>query len=253
MLNVHFIFLISHDIKNYERRIKIKKIFNFVIFILIINVCNVFATGYNSQIMLSDCEYDFISNMFYEGFQNNMSIEDYNNIFSSGISCNSPIQLNNNTFDLLGTSHTTKSKNLLIKKSCSSNICLITIQLKWLVTPKNKSYDVIGALLENTNFVGQAVTTFLDGNNITNSSNYKFYLNGYGTSIYLSSSEKPNIIQYFNANNSGIVYASYQHSTSQISLNQSQNYSLSKNGYGGVFLFNNNIKPYFDGMSGVSI
>ncbi len=220
---------------------------------MVINVCNVFATGYKSQITLSDCEYNFISNMFYEGFQNNMSIEDYKNIFSSGISCNSPIQLNNNTYDLLGTSHTTKSKNLLIKKSCSSNICLITIQLKWLVTPKNKSYDVIGALLENTNFVGQAVTTFLDGNNITNSSNYKFYLNGYGTSIYLSSSEKPNIIQYFNVNNSGIVYASYQHSTSQISLNQSQNYSLSKNGYGGVFLFNNNIKPYFDGMSGVSI
>ena len=86
---------------------------------MVINVCNVFATGYKSQITLSDCEYNFISNMFYEGFQNNMSIEDYKNIFSSGISCNSPIQLNNNTYDLLGTSHTTKSKNLLIKKSCS--------------------------------------------------------------------------------------------------------------------------------------
>lgn len=234
----------------------IKKVKCILLVGLIFFVKNVFASSYyenNNGVAFTKCEYDYITNLFYSGFQNNMLQNDFDAIFDK-VSCNSAIY-KNTLFEIAphGNTHVTKSKNLSIKKSCGSSNCNIVIQLNWLVTPKNRSYDVIGAYLENTNFTSQSILTYINGVNITNESTFKYYLNGYGTSFLLSSDDKPIIVQYFNVKNKGTVYASYQHSIKQISLAISQKYSLSRSGYGGVFLFENNINQYFDGMAGVSV
>ncbi len=51
----------------------------------------------------------------------------------------------------------------------------------------------------------------------------------------------------------GSVYASYQHSASNISLQTSSYYTMGAGGYGNVFLFYGGAGSYFDGMGGVSI
>ena len=60
-------------------------------------------------------------------------------------------------------------------------------------------------------------------------------------------------INYFKDINNGTVYGTYQHSQRDISLSQSQRYTISANGYGGVLDFDSSVEDYFDGMGGVSI
>ena len=48
------------------------------------------------------------------------------------------------------------------------------------------------------------------------------------------------------------VYGTYQHAKSSVSLSESQNYSFSSRGLGGVLKFNkDSIKNKYDGMTGV--
>lgn len=67
-------------------------------------------------------------------------------------------------------------------------------------------------------------------------SNIKRINNGYGISIKFPTSSDQIL---FKTTSSGKVYASYQPTVKNISLNDSMNYSFSGQGLGGVFLFNN--------------
>ena len=211
---------------------------------------NVFYENDNGLI-LSECEYSFISNFIYDGYQNYMSLSDYENIFYNGITCNSKIELGNNLYSLNSTEHSTTSKSLSIKKTCSSEECAISVYLKWKVSPKNRSYDVMGAYLNNTNIIGSSIKTKI---NTTSFSDIKYLLTGFGTSIKIPTDLSTfNVVQTYRVLNKGTVYASYQHSKYGITLNDSKKYTLSNLGYGGVFLFDDTMKPYFDGMGGVFI
>lgn len=48
------------------------------------------------------------------------------------------------------------------------------------------------------------------------------------------------------------VYGTYQHATSDLTLSQSQNYTFSSSGLGGVLKFANSVSSKYDGMKGVS-
>lgn len=66
--------------------------------------------------------------------------------------------------------------------------------------------------------------------------------------------EIKSVIFDFKVNGSGIVYATYQHSTTnKISYVQSRNFYISSAGLGRVLSFKNGIEKYYDGMQGVSI
>ncbi len=60
-------------------------------------------------------------------------------------------------------------------------------------------------------------------------------------------------VQYYTVSKAGSVYASYQHAISNISLTNSKKYTISRQGYGGVLLFDSSVNSYYDGMSGVNI
>ena len=153
-----------------------------------------------------------------------------------------------------GTFHSTNSKQLSIAKSCNS-ICTIITNLKWLTNPTIRSYDLIGARFVNTNLANDSITTKVSSSNgIEYFSNNKYFAKGLGTSVKLPSGAKNLIIQQkFFVNPSGTVYASYQHSTSNISLQTSLNYTVGVGGYGNVFLFHSDAVGKFDQMNGVDI
>ena len=92
------------------------------------------------------------------------------------------------------------------------------------------------------------------GNNTSASYKPSSLGNGFGVSIkLLSSGNNMRITQTFRISGTGKLYASYQHATSNISLADSQKFNISNSGYGGVFLFDNLIRKYYDGMGGVDI
>ena len=153
----------------------------------------------------------------------------------------------------LSTSHSTSSKKITIAKSCSTN-CTIITSVTWLTSPKIRSYDVIGARFSGTSLVGSSITTKVSSSGgSVDSSNIKELSNGFGASVKLPTSNNITIQQKFIVKSGGIVFASYQHATKDISLSTSKLYSIASNGLGGVFSFYSSALDIYDGMQGVYI
>jgi len=156
------------------------------------------------------------------------------------------------------TTVTTNSKKLAIGKSCTTKVCTLMISNTWLAIPRVKSYDVMGANFYGTTLANQDVVTIFksdSGNSYCTESEYVRASNGIGCSHKLDeNSENFYSYQTFEVYTEGLVYASYQHSGKTISLANSKDYIFHINGYGNVFLFNNQkAKDAYDAMSGVDI
>lgn len=200
-------------------------------------------------------EYDFISYMFWDGAQENMDLDDYNNFINSDI-MNGDLD-SNIYYDIpltRATSIEEANKTLKIVKSCSSS-CFVSVTLTWKKFPTVKSYDVIGAYLDGTSLVNNPATSITTNGTITTTyKDIKKSNNGFGVSVKLPTYGTSMIInQSFRVNKGGTVYASYQHAIKNISLSNSQNYTFSRSGYGGVFKFSGTALTTYDKMKGVSI
>lgn len=200
-------------------------------------------------------EYDFISYMFWDGAQENMDLDDYNNFINSDI-MNGDLD-SNIYYDIpltRATSIEEANKTLKIVKSCSSN-CFVSVTLTWKKFPTVKSYDVIGAYLDGTSLVNNPATSITTNGTITTTyKDIKKSNNGFDVSVKLPTYGTSMIInQSFRVNKGGTVYASYQHAIKSISLSNSQNYTFSRSGYGGVFKFSGTALTTYDKMKGVSI
>ena len=200
-------------------------------------------------------EYDFISYMFWDGAQENMDLDDYNNFINSDI-MNGDLD-SNIYYDIpltRATSIEEANKTLKIVKSCSSN-CFVSVTLTWKKFPTVKSYDVIGAYLDGTSLVNNPATSITTNGTITTTyKDIKKSNNGFGVSVKLPTYGTSMIInQSFRVNKGGTVYASYQHAIKNMSLSNSQNYTFSRSGYGGVFKFSGTALTTYDKMKGVSI
>lgn len=211
----------------------------------------------DNNVSLNQKEYDFIINMFYDGYQNIITENDYNNIFADSEMVNAKIEKNEiENYDFIrATYHETQSKKFAISKACTSD-CLITLVANWKKNPTIRSYDVIGAYLDGTSLVSTFIPTTSAVN--TASSNHSNEMvtssNGFGVSVKLpTGGSGMTISQYFKVSNCGTVYGSYQHATANISLANSKKYSISRTGYGGVFSFQSSVRDYYDAMNGVSI
>lgn len=202
-------------------------------------------------------EYEFISNMFYKGYQDSMSLNDYEEIFWDKNIVDSEIQKNTTDESLVlmpyGVSHETASKKLTIAKVCTSE-CLITLNAVWKKSPYIRSYDVIGVRLIGVNLTRQPTTNAIGTSQNNSSNEIVQYGNGFGVSVKLpTSGSDMTVAQYFRVTTGGSIYGSYQHAKSSITLTNSKKYSISSSGYGGVFLFDNSVKASYDAMAGVSI
>lgn len=130
--------------------------------------------------------------------------------------------------------------------------------------PKYKSFDVIALRGEGVSFETNSLIGIqyfkIDGSSSTirynrSSSNTRIFQNGIGISMNLvDDADFYHLsiqMNYYKTKDTAKIYGSYQHSQSNVTLAQSQKYTLSANGYGNVIAFDDSVKRNYDGMSGV--
>lgn len=200
-------------------------------------------------------EYDLITLIYWDGYQDVMDTSEYNDFVSKKMldRDNETFYLSNNYLKNVNMPLNALGRDLKVTKSCSSD-CIITAITIWSTVPIVKGYDVIGARLENsrvstiekTKVVSSSTATYY--NNIVKSSK------GFGSSIMLPSNGTPyNVIQQFTVSKNGTVHVSYQHAGRTISLADSKKYTISPSGFGGVFSFYGAASGVYDNAAGISI
>lgn len=153
------------------------------------------------------------------------------------------------------SSHQTANKSLTMVKDNSS----ITLIVNWFNVPNTKTYDVIGVMF-GSGISRKGNVTFKQsyddntGKKIISTTHYdKFFSNGFGSSFKVGNGTNYMISISFDYSGSGTIYGSYQHAKKSTTLAESQKYTLSSSGYGGVFAFDSSVKDKFDAMGGVDI
>lgn len=161
-------------------------------------------------------------------------------------------------------SHQTTMKKITISLVMGYSVKTITINNTWLSIPSTKSYDVIAF----RNGTGTSVSInsvsgyqHYDNSTIsynTSSNNYKSTAGGCGISMNIVDSVSSSLsnsmsVTIINNSTTYTAYGTYQHATSDVTLSQSKNYSISSSGLGGVLAFANSVIGYYDGMQGVDI
>lgn len=213
----------------------------------------------NNNVSLTENQLNYVINRTWDGFQYIMTQEDYDSLMCEDfadypINIQELYDINQNSILPQSVSYSTASKKITLSSSCSSDICSISFVAKWLVNPNVRSYDVIGArFTNNVSLISTPTTSLSSSSGSIYSSEIVNYSNGFGVSIKLPTSASNIIItQNYIVSNGGKVFASYQHAKSNVSLNNSKNYSISSSGLGSVFLFSGTIGSKYDGMNGVN-
>ena len=238
-----------------------RKIFIFIFLLLtfIVGYQNTYAMSnyYNNKygVSLSKKEYNILSLIYWDGYQEYMTLDDYqkfknSNFINSQIDYKETFQIN--SLGLLDSEHITSGKHLKIAKACNTT-CDIIVTLTWKIEPIIRSYDVMGAYLENTQLISTPITTVYSQTSSSYPTDIKKANNGFGVSFKLPTEKNIAIIQSFEIKKGGHIYASYQHASKTSSLSISKDYTFSRNGYGHVFAFSETSKEFYDQMGGVDI
>jgi hypothetical protein len=244
--------------KYYKKLIAI----SFTLILCIFGVANVEAkeevvfTSSNG-VELTAKEYSFLVNAYNKDFPKNMTQEEYD-FFKKGNYFDSTIEkktyTENNSKIKQGTYYSTASKSIQITKAYSSSNCAITITATWFGDPSIKSYDLIGAYLQNVSRVGSVLTRSYSTTSSTAPSYTKTTANGVGASIRVpTAGSNISLYQAFTTTKGGTVYASYQHALANTTLAVSKQYNFSIIGYGNVFSFYGSAAGLYDRMNGVNI
>lgn len=217
----------------------------------------------NNGVVLTEKEYIFINEFYGVNFFNKMTLDDFDWISDLDLN-NKEVTIkkyhdnndsNINFFLNRGPYYSTNSKSLSIAKTCDSNYCTVITNLTWLINPNVRSFDVIGARFDGTSLYNNTITNKVSstvGNSY--SSNNVFLSNGFGSSVKLPDNASNIVVeQKFFTNVGGTIYASYQHATTNITLQHSCYYTIGPNGLGGVFNFYGAASGVYDGMGGVDI
>lgn len=213
----------------------------------------------SNGVILNEEEYDRVSQLYWEGYQDDLTIDEYNFLKDNGVFENEIVtdetsdNNNNSNINLLSTAYTTSYKSLKISKVCSTN-CIVVVTLSWLIMPTVRSYDILGFYLNNVTVLAINNLTVATNNGKESYSYTKKATNGIGTSFKLpSDATSLKMSQTITVENKGTINASYQHATKSISYANSKKYSFSQSGVGGVFSFESGIKDYYDRMNGVKL
>ncbi len=223
-----------------------------------------FANNVNAQeiyyqndlgVTLSKQEYEFISNMYWEGYQEYLTLDDYNefknmNLFNQSIDKTTKI-----IEDIpltRGASVTSNLRTLTISKSCS-NTCVVTLVNKWIGTPTIKSYDVFGVRVNGVS-ITNIRNVLVSGDNYARTySNPVVHNNGFGYSVLVPNVGNVRASLTFVTTTGGIVYGSYQHAMRNTTEAVSKQYTIGLGGYGNVFNFTGSAREIYENSPGVDI
>lgn len=201
-------------------------------------------------------EYMFLTEMYWEGIQKMFTQNDYDKLIQSQVFHNEvDTVIYVEKENLRNTSYSDGKKSIKISKTCVSTNCVVATTVTWITNPNIRSYDLIGAYLENVNRLDVPSTiVVVDNSTRQNFDTVKYDNNGFGVSVLLPiTTGNIKVSQTFKTSKGGTVYASYQHANKSISLINSNAYTISKNGFGNVFNFIGNVANIYDKMNGVSI
>lgn len=148
----------------------------------------------------------------------------------------------------------------------SNNGHRLTVYTQWLIVPVTQSYDVTAMRVEDAYVVEGTQTglqvyrkngTIGSVNYSPNGTNIRKEDDGFGISMnlvndatYYETEISANVVatsQYAKA------YGTYQHAVTDVTLDESQSYTISHNGFGYVVNFATGVQNLYDRMNGVSI
>lgn len=149
-------------------------------------------------VKFSKKEYEFISNFYFDGYQDYMTEKDYNQFIESDI-INGVINTIVSDSENLSKEliHETTMKILKVSSSCSSD-CYVVTTLTWKSNPSVRSYDLIGAFLNGTSLNGNvSAKMYYDSSQASPKYSNKSS-NGLSSTFKLPSTSKPiNFVQEF--------------------------------------------------------
>lgn len=151
--------------------------------------------------------------------------------------------------------HETPAKKLSLSRVCDNGVCGIAVTTYWKTTPKVTSYDVIGIRFDNTSFYNSGIACYYSANGSGTSTMDKQIKTSNGAACIKkigSGIDYMTIDSDLKYTSNGIVFASYQHAVSSVTLSQASNFSFDGTGYGSVFLWPMSIRTKYDQMAGVS-
>ena len=243
----------------------VKKIVYLAFFcMMFVGISNVKASTYYTNtkgVNFDKQQYDFISEIYYDGYQDIMTQADLDKMIDKGVIGS---EVHKYTLDedgiindnLRSTSVYFGGRTLVIGVGCTSTICLTTLSAQWGGTPSIQSWDVIGFRTYNMTGVDPNLAsiagTGYSATYYTTSTQYKSFTNGFGYSVKLGNSSNLGITTSMYSNAGGTAYGSYQHATVDVSLNTSKSYTIGIGGYGSVFHFNGSAYGVYDAAPGVS-
>lgn len=238
-----------------KTRKHVMTLFIFVLSIFTITNVNAEEIYYTNDngVSLTKEEYDFLTEVYWDGFQQRMTEEEYN-YYKEGNYFGQEVEKKIAYDKTLtrGTFHSTPNKSIQISKVCNTS-CSITIGVEWINSPVVRSYDVIGAYLYNVTRIGSASAYATTNNDSNIASSTKYQANGFGSSVLLPTGSNVHVYQTFSVTKGGRVYGSYQHAIRNTTLEISQKFNISRIGYGGVFGFYDEAVNIYDNMNGVDI
>ena len=237
-----------------------KILYLFVFGFMFVGLSNVKASTYytsSKNVNFTKEQYDFISNLFYDGYQEVMKQSDLDKMVELDL-IGKPISKKTSTINIpinpKSTSVYYGGRTLTIASTCTSQ-CLVVLVAQWGCTPSVQSWDVIGirhsgVTINQVNLASVAGTGY-SATYYTTSTQYQSFSNGWGYSVKLGNSSNLKISTSMYTQQGGTVYGSYQHAYQTVSLATSKLYTISAGGYGSVFLFSGNAYGKYDGAPGV--
>lgn len=147
------------------------------------------------------------------------------------------------------------------KITLTTNQNIVKLVVSWKKRPKYTSYDVIAIRGENVTFDSNTLYGLQEADDkyyeyYNNTNNTMIFTNGIGISMNLKdNSTNYNLLLKCNYKITGSnpkIFGTYQHATSNITLNQSKNYTISANGFGNVIKFSSSVEKYYDKTPGLN-
>ena len=237
----------------------------FIFTLMFIGLPNVKASTFYtnpSGVDFSEEEYEYISELYYDGYQEFMTQEDLDKMVNLGL-IGKPIEkqtyndlgiLGSNVTGTRNTSSYYAGRTITIASSCSSE-CLVTLKAQWACTPSIQSWDTIGfrTLNVTVNSINSATVTGTGYTQAYTPVNTQFqqFSTGFGYSVKLGNANNLKITTSMYTEPGGTAYGSYQHATEDVSLSTSKQYTIALGGYGSVFMFYGSAFGIYDGAPGV--
>lgn len=144
----------------------------------------------------------------------------------------------------------------------------VSLTCEWLAIPQCKSFDVIAfrinkpsVTLNFDNTTNVQGYQYYDGKKINypySSDNIKYFSNGLGVSMNIVDSTSKSLVCTFKTtfgigDDSLMVFGSYQHAVENVTLAQSQKYTLHTLGLGNVIYFSDSIIGKYDRTPGLEV